>query len=77
MSFEIVWSKTAEAQLLWIPDWRIAAEVDAAVIRFAAGGAMRAVSGYYGLGALGYVIGVRVDREARTVFVDYLYAKGV
>jgi hypothetical protein len=74
MSFDVLWTQHAEAQLLRIPDWRRAGDVDAAVIRFANGGAMRAASGYYGIGAPGYVLGVRVDHAARTVLVLHLYA---
>jgi hypothetical protein len=77
MSFDVVWAKHAEAQLLDIPDWRRAGDLDGAVIRFAMGPAMRAESGYYGIGAPGYVIGVRVNRTARTVLVLHLYATGV
>ena len=77
MSFDVLWTDYAEAQLLGIPDWRKAGDVDGAVIRFAKGGAMRAATGYYGIGAPGYVIGLRVDREAGTVLVLHLYPIGL
>lgn len=38
MSWTLSWSFVAERDLLWMPSWRTAAKIDAAVMRFAATG---------------------------------------
>jgi hypothetical protein len=58
--------------------WREASDVDAAVLRFAAGRALRLPSGRYALRATGdargYEVIVRLNRELATVFALYFYA---
>jgi hypothetical protein len=72
MSFRIGWDFPALALFAHVP-WPASADVDAAVLRFAAERAPRVPSGAYRVRAGGYEIALRVDGQAGTVLVLYLY----
>ena len=74
MSFEVVYAPAARARLLnWI-HWRVASDVDAAVIAFAETRAATIQGGpAFELRAAGYRIVVAVDRWERRVYVLRLY----
>ena len=72
MRFRIGWDYPALAAFQHVR-WPTSADVDAAIHRFAAERAPLVPSGAYRIRAGGYEIAVRVDGNAGTVLVLYLY----
>ena len=72
MSFRIGWDYPALAVFPQVP-WPTSADVDTAIHRFADERAPLIATGAYRIRAGGYEIAVRVDGDARTLLVLYLY----
>lgn len=72
MSFDILWTYSAEALLKRL-HYRKASDVAAAVHRFAEVRARDLRDGRYAVRGAGHEIAVRVDRTQKTVLVLYFY----
>jgi len=72
MSFRLGWDYPALASFQHVP-WPTSADVDAAILRFAAERAPLVPSGAYRIRTKGYEIAVRVDAKMGTVLVLHIY----
>jgi hypothetical protein len=74
--FEIVWHPAAEAALLRMQSWTIAAAVDAGVLALArrGKGELERVGPHHHLRVAGHVVKLRLEAETLTIYVLGVYA---
>jgi hypothetical protein len=72
MSLALLWDYAALTAFDEVP-WPVSAEVDAAILRFAAGRAAQLDTGRYRLRVAGFDVALRVDRRLGTVLVLHVY----